>query len=30
MINRPNSGINEEDAQELYAFLRYYATRSAP
>jgi hypothetical protein len=30
MIQRPNSGINEEEAEELYAFLRYYAARTAP
>jgi hypothetical protein len=29
MIRRPNSGINEEQAQELFAFLKYYATRTS-
>jgi hypothetical protein len=29
MIRRPNSGINEEHAQELFAFLKYYASRTA-
>ena len=27
MIRRPNSGINEEQAQEIYEFLKYYAGR---
>ncbi len=25
MIRRPNSGINEEQAQDIYEFLKYYA-----
>jgi hypothetical protein len=29
MIRKPNSGINEEHAQELFEFLRYYASRVA-
>lgn len=27
MIRRPNSGINEEQAQDIYEFLKYYASR---
>lgn len=27
MIRRPNSGINEEHAQEIYEFLKYYSGR---
>lgn len=27
MIRRPNSGINEEQAQDIYEFLKYYAGR---
>ncbi len=30
MIRRPNSGINEEQGQELYEFLVYYASRGGP
>ena len=29
MIRRPNSGINEEQAVEIYEFLKYYAGRQA-
>jgi len=29
MIRRPNSGINEEQAEALYDFLKYYAARTA-
>jgi hypothetical protein len=29
MIRKPNSGINEEQAQELFEFLKYYASRTA-
>ena len=27
MIRRPNSGINEEQAQDIYEFLKYYSTQ---
>jgi hypothetical protein len=27
MIRRPNSGINEEQAAEIYEFLKYYSGR---
>jgi len=27
MIRRPNSGINEEQAVEIYAFLKFYAEK---
>jgi hypothetical protein len=27
MIRRPNSGINEEQAQAIYSFLKYYTGR---
>ncbi len=27
MIRRPNSGINEEQASEIYDFLKYYSGR---
>ncbi len=27
MIRRPNSGINEEQAADVYEFLRYYSAR---
>jgi hypothetical protein len=27
MIRRPNSGINEEQAANIYEFLKYYATQ---
>jgi hypothetical protein len=27
MIRRPNSGINEEQAADIYEFLKYYSTR---
>jgi hypothetical protein len=27
MIRRPNSGINEEQAANIYEFLKYYATK---
>jgi hypothetical protein len=27
MIRRPNSGINEEQAAEIYEFLKYYAAQ---
>jgi len=27
MIRRPNSGINEEQAGEVYSFLKYYASQ---
>ncbi len=30
MIRRPNSGINEEQAEGLYDFLKYYAGRTSP
>ncbi len=30
MIRRPNSGINEEQGQEIYQFLVYYASRGGP
>lgn len=29
MIRRPNSGINEEQAADIYEFLKYYAGRQA-
>jgi hypothetical protein len=29
MIRKPNSGINEEHARELFEFLKYYAVRTA-
>jgi hypothetical protein len=29
MIRRPNSGINEEQAVEIYEFLKYYSSRQA-
>jgi hypothetical protein len=29
MIRRPNSGINEEQAVEIYEFLKYYSGRQA-
>jgi hypothetical protein len=29
MIRRPNSGINEEQAVEIYEFLKFYASRQA-
>ena len=29
MIRRPNSGINEEQAADIYEFLKYYATKQA-
>ena len=30
MIRRPNSGINEEQAADLYRFLAYYANHGGP
>lgn len=27
MLRRPNSGINEEQAQQIYQFLKYHADR---
>ena len=30
MIRRPNSGINEEQAESLYDFLKYWSGRTAP
>jgi hypothetical protein len=30
MIRRPNSGINEEQAVDLYDFLKYWAGRTSP
>jgi len=27
MIRRPNSGINEEQAADVYSFLKYYASQ---
>jgi hypothetical protein len=27
MIRRPNSGINEEQAADIYEFLKYYSTK---
>lgn len=27
MIRRPNSGINEEQAKEIYEFLKYYSAQ---
>jgi hypothetical protein len=27
MIRRPNSGINEEQAADIYEFLKYYSAR---
>ncbi len=27
MIRRPNSGINEEQAADIYEFLKYYASK---
>ncbi len=27
MIRRPNSGINEEQAADIYQFLKYYSTK---
>ena len=29
MIRRPNSGINEEQAADIYDFLKYYAGKQA-
>ena len=29
MIRRPNSGINEEQAADIYEFLKYYSARQA-
>jgi hypothetical protein len=29
MIRRPNSGINEEQAAEIYEFLKYYSGRQS-
>jgi hypothetical protein len=29
MIRRPNSGINEEQAVDVYEFLKYYSSRQA-
>ena len=28
MIRRPNSGINEEQAQQIYEFLKFYSMRN--
>lgn len=30
MIRRPNSGTNEEQAAEIYEFLKYYASQGGP
>lgn len=30
MIRRPNSGINEEQAAQIYDFLKFYCVRQAP
>ncbi len=30
MIRRPNSGTNEEQAAEIYEFLKCYASRGGP
>jgi hypothetical protein len=30
MIRRPNSGTNEEQAADIYEFLKYYASRGGP
>jgi hypothetical protein len=29
MIRRPNSGINEEQAADVYEFLKYYASKQS-
>jgi hypothetical protein len=29
MIRRPNSGINEEQAADIYEFLKFYASKQA-
>ncbi len=29
MIRRPNSGINEEQAADIYEFLKYYSSKQA-
>ena len=30
MVRRPNSGTNEEQAADIYDFLKYYASRGGP
>ena len=30
MVRRPNSGTNEEQAADIYEFLKYYASRGGP
>ncbi len=30
MVRRPNSGTNEEQAAEIYEFLKFYASRGGP
>ena len=29
MIRRPNSGINEDQARDVYEFLKYYSSQQA-